>query len=422
MALSLAAVGLAGCSSTKAGGGVAVAAELRAVGVARTTQAGVDVKPLVDGMTAFGHDLYGVAAKDGGNVVISPLSIAAAFSMARAGAGGTTASEIDQVLHFPLTARDSAMNALTRDLATRDTAPPRPTPMASRSAGPPADPIVTVANGLFVQHGLPVGDAFLHTLAAEYGAGVRTVDFKSAAAAEQINAWVRQQTAERISKLFDKLDSSTQLVLANAVYVKADWAVPFGKAPTTDDSFALANGAKVTAPTMHQTEDMGYSHGNGWQAVEIPYAGNTLAMWVIVPTSTATPLGHLLSSAALSSVAGAMHPTFVSLSLPRWSTTSELDLVRPMSALGMRAPFSPAADFSAISPGLYIAQAVHRATITVDEWGTEAAAVTGLGFVASGRAGEPVVVRADHPFAFAIVHKPTGAVLFEGSVADPTKH
>lgn len=40
----------------------------------------------------------------------------------------------------------------------------------------------------------------------------------------------------------------------------------------------------------------------------------------------------------------------------------------------------------------------------------------------SALAGQPTVVRADHPFAFAIVHKPTGAVLFEGSVADPTQH
>lgn len=373
MALSVAAVGLSGCSSTKAGGGVAVAAELRAVGVARTTPAAVDVKPLVEGMTAFGHDLYGVAAKDGGNVVISPLSIAAAFSMARAGAGGTTASEIDQVLHFPATARDSAMNALMRDLATRDNAPPRPAPAAKRSAGPPADPIVTVANGLFVQHGLPVGDAFLHTLAAEYGAGVRTVDFSSAAAAEQINAWVRQQTAERISKLFDSFDPSTKLVLANAVYLKADWAVPFAGHPTTDDAFRLATGRSVSTPTMHQFKRLGYSKGNGWQAVEIPYAGNTLAMWVIVPTSAATPLSELLAPATVGAVAHGLQPTLVDLALPRWSSTCNLELGPSLSALGMHAPFSGAADFSGIVPGLFISQVVHRATITVDEWGTEAA-------------------------------------------------
>jgi serpin B len=82
--------------------------------------------------------------------------------------------------------------------------------------------------------------------------------------------------------------------------------------------------------------------------------------------------------------------------------------------------FTPAADFSGISPGLLIDQAIHRATITVTEWGTEAAAVTGLAAMASAELAPPLTVRADHPFVFSIVHLPTGAPLFVGSVADPT--
>lgn len=93
--------------------------------------------------------------------------------------------------------------------------------------------MVAIANGLFVQNGMPVKDGFLRTLAAQYGAGARLVDFPSGQAADQINTWVRTQTAQRITKLFDRLDPLTRLVLANAVYLKADWQSPFSMNPTT---------------------------------------------------------------------------------------------------------------------------------------------------------------------------------------------
>jgi serine protease inhibitor len=396
-----------------------VPTELRASGVARADPGAVSTTSLVEGMTAFGHDLYAQAASGGGNVVVSPLSIAVALSMARAGANGQTAAEIDTVMHFPPAERDAAMNALTRDLATRDTAPPRPSPSATRAAdSPPADPILTVANSLFVQQGQPIGAPFLHTLATDYGAGVRTVDFASSTATEEINAWARTQTADRIQKLFDTLDASTRLVLANAVYLKADWAVPFVEQSTTDGPFTTAAGKQISVPMMHRGGSLGYLKTAGWQAVSLPYAGGKLAMWVIVPTGT-TPLADLLAPSTLSAIGAGLQPAAVELSLPRWKSTTNLDLGAALTRLGIHAAFSSAADFSGIAQGLFVSQAVHRATITVDEWGTEAAAVTALA-MAAGAMMIQVTVDVDHPFAYAIVHRPTGAVLFEGSVADPT--
>ena len=406
--------------SLQTGGQTSVPPEVRASDTARSNAGSVSTAALVNGIAAFGHDLYAQAAGGGGNVVYSPLSIAVALSMARAGAGGTTASQIDSVMHFPAAERDAAMNALTQALATRDTAPPVASPVASRSAGaPPEDPILTIANGLFVEQGQPIGAPFLQTLAADYGTGVQSVDFRSPSATAQINAWVRTQTAQRIQQLFDSIDPSTLVVLANAVYLKADWAIPFAEDPTSNAPFTKAGGGQIMVPTMHQSGTLGYAAGDGWQAVSIPYAGGTLAMWVIVPTGSAT-LDSLLAPATMSSIAAGLKPTDLALSLPRWKSTTILNLDTALQHLGMTAPFSPTADFSGIYPGLYIGQAVHRATITVDEWGTEAAAVTGLAFPASSRMAPTITVNADHPFAYAIVNVPTGAVVFEGSVADPT--
>jgi serine protease inhibitor len=416
------AAGLAGCASstTKAGTPTTpiTPTEVRATNVARADPGSVSTAALVEGINTFGHDLYAEAAT-GGNVVISPLSIEVAMSMARAGAGGTTAAEIDAAMHFPSTGRDAQMNALTRGLATQDTAPPVTSPAASRDASaPPAAPILTIANALFVQQGQPIGQPFLNTMAADYGSGVRTVDFTSPSAIAQINAWVRTQTANRIQQLFDSLDPDTKLVLANAVYLKADWATPFAEEPTSDATFTTAAGKQITVPTMHQSGLLGYASSDKWQAVALPYAGNTLTMYVIVPTAS-TSLADLLAPTTLTQISAGLRPTPLSLSLPRWKSTTKLNLVPALETLGVHAAFTSAADFSAIASELYIKQAIHRATIDVDEWGTEAAAVTGLAFPASSMMA-PLTVRADHPFAYAIVNPQTGVVVFEGSVADPT--
>ena len=171
---------------------------------------------------------------------------------------------------------------------------------------------------------------------------------------------------------------------------------------------------------MHQTGSAWLlARSDKWQAVALPYAGGTLTMYVIVPT-TSTPLGDLLAPTTLTQISTGLRPTPLSLSLPRWTSTTKLDLVPALSALGIHAAFTPAADFFAIASGLYIEQAVHRATINVDEWGSEAAAVTGLAFPASSMLAPLSPLRADHPFAYAIVNPQTGVVVFEGSVADPT--
>jgi serpin B len=377
---------------------------IRAEGVERAIPApDAPVDAITAGITDFGYRLSQVAGDPTKNWVASPLSIAYAFAMARAGAEGDTAAEIDRVFGFPPARRDEAFNAATRQVASAD-----------RSA------TVLIGNALFTAVGQRVGKPFLSTLAAQYGAGVYTVDFRSRAATRRINEWVRAQTAGRIRTLFDSLDASTRLVLADAVYLRADWAHPFGEeTPTGPAGFTRADGSTVSVPTMRQETDLRYASGDGWQAVELPYAHSDLAMWVMVPSGGRSP-GELLSAPSLASIRTALRPAHVGVELPKWNFGSTIDLIGPLTTLGVRRAFDQdEADFSGIQPGLFVGQAIHRADITVDERGTEAAAVTGLSFAASARIPPPLVVRADHPFAFAIVHRPTGLPMFIGHVASP---
>jgi serine protease inhibitor len=402
----------AGCGG--GGGGVEVDPPLMANVAREVPAAGAPVDATVAGLTRFGYDLYREVAEPGENVVVSPLCVAYAFALARAGARGETAAQLDRVFGFPDGVHD-ALNAMTRQIVTVD-GPPGPRP--SRTPGVVLPPTVSLANGLWVQRGFEVGEPFLRTLAAKHGAGVRPVDFGAGESAKRaIDEWARVQTADRIKEVFEDLPSSTRVVLANAVYLRADWTVPF--ADIGPEPFTRADGTAVSADMMSRTGEARYAAGRSWQAVELPYAGSDLDMWVIVPRGRTAPDG-LLAPDTLDAIAAGLAPTALSLVMPHWDFETRPQLVEALRALGLTDPFTMAADFSGISPGLFIADAVHAANITVDENGTEAAAVAAIAMPDSAAPQPEIEVRADRPFAFAIVHRPTRTPLFIGRVADPT--
>lgn len=363
------------------------------------------------GLARLGHDLLTSAElpRTGGNVVVSSASLGAAFAMARLGARGRTADEIDAVLHFPTSGLGPSYNALTRAWDEAGCGDGRGVPQ------------LDVANAVWAQQGLPFEPGFLDDLARHFGAGVRDVDFTQLAAEEAINRWVREQTHDRIDRLFDGLDRATRMVLANAVYLRAPWAEPFEAEHTHPADFTIGTGDTVRVDTMRRTGEMPYAEAGGWQAVRLAYRGGALSMWVLVPRDAHDPVDLLdpdVLQAARAGEVGAM----VRLTLPRWDFRSDHDLFPALSGLGLMTPFGPEADFGAMSSaGLSIDQVVQRADVTVDEEGTEAAAVTGMAFAVSARVPprDAEIVTADHPFAFAIVHDATTSVLFEGVVGDP---
>ncbi|MGW5362370.1 serpin family protein [Actinopolymorpha pittospori] len=380
------------------------------------------VAPTVAGMTAFGHALLGAAGTPKQNFVASPASIAFAFGMLRAGARGRTAAQIDQALRFPSGGPHVALNALTRSIGTVAEAPPKDS--GSRDAGEaPKPPIVSIANSVFAQQDFEIRDAYLRVLAEQYGAGVQTLDLHAPDAVAVINAWVRQQTADRISKLFERLAPDIVLVLANAIYLRADWRSPFEHSATAEGPFTRTDGSTVKAQLMAREGQHRYATGDGWQAVELPYTGDELAMWVLVPTTDATRAapGGLLAPATVDAALTGGRDERLRIVMPRWDFATTIDLKPVLQRMGMTVPFTAAADLSGIAEHLYVGQAVHRATITVDEFGSEAAAVTGVGVgLVSAPAPPKLVVRADRAFAFAIVHRPTRTPLFVGQVTDPS--
>ena len=385
-----------------------------------------DAGPAARSLGALGGDLYAaLAGESEGNLVFSPASILLALAMVRAGAAGKTAAELDAVLHVDDPgAIHHALNGLTRALAARSG--------TFEVAGEPVEVELSIANAVWGQESLTWQGAFLDVLAREYGAGVRLADFVADAEAARVavNGWVGEETSGRIPELLTPglVNALTRLVLVNAIYLRAPWATPFEPDATRPAPFTLLDGSTVEVPFMRRGDDaMAYARGDGWQAVELPYAGGELAMLVLLPDEGAlVTVERELASGLVDRAASALAPGDVVLSLPKWEVETRVELSRALAALGLITAFTDAADFTGMTldEPLQIGFVVHQANITVDEAGTEAAAATAVGMettAAPDPEPEPILVTVDRPFLYALRDRETGALLFLGRVTSPAK-
>jgi len=370
------------------------------------------VRSLTGGSLAFGVDLYRELAGKQKNFAMSPLSLADALAMTYAGAGGATARQMARTLHFEGTAAWVArgFGALDQELA------------AINQHGVRLD----VADSLWGQRGLAFRRPYLDLLARYFGAGIELVDYESApeAARVAINAWVGRHTHDKITELLARgvIDKVTRLVLANAVYLKADWLVPFDRSHTHDGPFFTSGGRRVTASLMTKTDTLAYARGDGYRAVELPYRGKRLEMVIVMPDrGTLGRFEHGLGERPLDRALARLTPARLELTLPKFTFSSRFALAAALRRLGMKQAFSDQADFSEMTKAvsLKLKEVVHQAYVKVDETGTEAAAATGVIAGPTAVQGPPLKLTIDHPFVFLIRDRLTGAPLFLGRVVDP---
>ena len=286
-----------------------------------------------------------------------------------------------------------------------------------------------VANALWGQESYAWLDEFLQVTQDNYGAGLREVDFvgQTEQARQTINAWVEEQTNDKIRELLPPgiLTPETALVLTNAIYFKGDWASQFDPDATADAPFHTSADETVDAPLMHQEDTFGYAEDENVQILSLPYVGDELSMVVILPKQVdglADAAGQL-SPDALSGMITGLQEREVVVYLPKFTMTSEFGLGEVLQSMGMTDAFAfDNADFSGMNGGrdLFISAVIHKAFVDVNEEGTEAAAATGVVMGVTSVPPPPPVFRADHPFLFVIRHNETGAILFMGRVMDPT--
>jgi serpin B len=363
---------------------------------------------------AFGTDLYRALTADSRQTVFSPMCVAAALQMALCGARGQTAAELASALHESPDAAAGGLHATSA--AVRDVA-------TGGSVAFWAPRIV------WVQSGLPLRPEFTSQLGDATAAAVAQVGFAEApeAARAEINRVIADQTAGKITGLLPAraISDVTRLVLTSAIYLKAAWAERFPEDGTRDAPFYPDGPDRpaLTVPMMRGTAARAYRHGDGYQAVLLPYQGGRLAMAVVLPDGPLTTLHPAIAAGGLRGVLAGTSRYQVTLSLPRFRVEAAFDLVPVLKRLGVTQAFTGQADFSGITEAeqLLINAVAHKAYVDVDEQGTEAAAATAISFrpTAAFRAPPAVTMTVDRPFLFVILHTPTGLPLFVGQVSHP---
>ena len=379
-----------------------------------------DLALLIEGNSAFAFELYQVIRGEEGNLFYSPHSISLALAMTYAGARGETAAQMADTLQFLLEQEKlhPAFNWLDTELAKR----------GEGAEGKDGEGFrLNIVNAIWGQEGYKFLSEFLDVLAENYGAGLRILDFVNETEESRltINKWVSDQTEGRIEDLIPQgaIDALTRLVLTNAIYFNAAWEHPFDKDVTSDGPFYLLDGGQVTVPMMKQTEWFGHVEGEGYQAIELRYDGGELSMVILLPEfGKFEAFEEDLEAQRLGDIIKGLQTTRIALTMPKFEFDSEFSLKDTLAGMGMPIAFTESADFSGMTGNreLLISDVVHKAFVSVDEAGTEAAAATGVIVgLTSVPVDPPVEVTIDRPFIFLIRDIDTGAILFVGRVMNP---
>jgi serpin B len=341
------------------------------------------------------------------NLVFSPASIGHALLMARAAADTPTGDAIDVAFGLPAgLSAHQAWNATDQ--------------MIAATAEAEEEVTITIADRVWPRLDVTPDQSWIDLLTAEHGASTEALDLSGnpAGSREVINQWVGDQTEGLIPELLPEgfIQPDTVLVLTDAIYFKARWQTVFGKYSNVTETFTLLDGSTTSIEFLHELE-LGdpRGQGDGFVGAEIPYVGGELSMLLIVPDpGRFSEIRDSFDQALLDEIDASFTTGPYELFMPMWTSNTQLDLLAWLSEIGA-APGS----YPAITERAFLDAAVHGADITVDEWGTVAAAATGLGFAESGPPEPELTVRADRPFLYLIRHRPTGLVLFAGQVTDP---
>ncbi|XP_047088027.1 serpin-ZX-like [Lolium rigidum] len=362
-----------------------------------------------------------------GNAAFSPLSLHVALSLVAAGAGGATRDQLAAALGAEGPGEAESLHALAK----------RVVQLVVADASVEGGPRVAFANGVFVDTSLPLKPSFKEVAVGKYKAETNSVDFQTKAAevAGEVNSWVEKLTSGLIKEILPKgsVDSSTRLVLGNALYFKGAWTEEFDASKTKEGEFHLLDGSSVQAPFMSSTDEQYISSRDNLKVLKLPYRqGGDLrrfSMYILLPDAH-DGLWNLAERVSSEPEFLEKHiPTekvpVGQFKLPKFKISFGFEASNLLKGLGLHLPFSTEADLSEMVDSeqkLCISSVFHKSFVEVNEEGTEAAAATAVTIMLMSLPLDPPMKMdfvADHPFLFMIREDLTGVVLFIGHVLNP---
>ena len=369
---------------------------------------------LVNVNNQFGLDLYREIysyEKEAQNLMVSPLSVALALAMTYNGAETTTRDAMENCLRLKGLTREEinlAYQSLVNELASLD-----------------PKVLLSIANSIYYRKDFQVEKDFVDLNKKFYNAEVSPLDFASPSAVDVINGWVNTKTKGKIPEILKEITPNQVMFLLNAIYFKGIWAKEFNKKSTADLPFYLLKGGSVTVPMMMRTDTLDYAVHELFSAIRLSYGSGNFNMFVMLPKS-GKEVSDVVSQLNPENWADWMKlfrkTETVEIRMPRFKFAYEIKLNDVLTNMGMGIAFTGGADFRGINRdgGLNIDYVKHKTFVEVNEEGTEAAAVTIVAIEKNMIGPQKIMFTVDRPFFFVITEKSTGAILFMGTVKNPT--
>ncbi|GKV66459.1 MULTISPECIES: serpin family protein [unclassified Sporosarcina] len=348
---------------------------------------------------------------DDGNVFVSPVSLFMAVSMLQNGAEGETRAGIIQAIQ----ANEMSPDELNRANAS----------LLDRIQYLDEDTTVHIANSLWINDNYTLQDDFKSLIHDYYLGSAEEIDVSKRKSAERINQWASDSTNGKIEEIVEpQLPGNLVMYLMNAVYFKADWTYPFSAGATADGNFHLEDGSEATVPFMSLQKTVPYMENDEFQAVSLPYGKGEMTMDIYVPKENSN------IDVFLNSWTSEKHRMWMetfeeqtgTVQLPRFELEYEAVLNSLLSELGMERAFSDQAELGKLTvenKSLFVSEVKQKTFLSVDEDGTEAAAVTSVGVSEASAPAETFKLRADRPFFLTIREQEADIILFAGKIMYP---
>ncbi|XP_069559144.1 alpha-1-antitrypsin homolog [Brachyistius frenatus] len=351
------------------------------------------------------YKILNAKAAPGKNIFYSPLGISTALSMVSTGAHGDTHSQLLSSLGFS-TFNQSQVNEAYKDLFYM---------LGSNQENHQLD----VGNAVALRSGFNPLEKFLRDVRHYYSGEIFKVDQENPEeSVAEINRYIANKTQDKIKDMVKDLDPDMVMVLINYVYFRGQWKNPFSDDMTDMADFHVNDKTKVQVNMMMRTGHYNVYRDadNHTTVVMLPYQGNSSMMIVLPDKGKMRKVEGYINKEYIWHWLKSVSKKYVKLLLPKFDISADALLEDALKEMGVTNAFEDNADFSGVSDKIKLSKVSHKATLSVTELGTEAAASTIMEFMFFSL---PPSVIINRPFLVFILDCPTGNILFMGKINNP---
>ncbi|XP_077289195.1 serine protease inhibitor 42Dd-like isoform X2 [Arctopsyche grandis] len=356
--------------------------------------------PTKEAITQFSLNMFKKVLKSSpqANVVLSPISVSTLLSLVQQASEGNTLTEFDVVLGQSKTSSKKSYRSIMDSIATQN----------GRNS-------ISLANGMFINSGFKLDRTLRDTAKNFFSADIEQIDFKNTQrAAEAINRWVEKQTQGVIQNLVspESIRRDSDCMLTNAFYFKGTWKIKFDPKRTKSMEFHTDPQNAVDVQYMLHNEKylVNEDDAMGAKWLIMPFDGNKYSMVFVLPQKShgLDAMIDRLSTADMLKMMTVGSKYKVAMSIPKFNFTYDTSLVNVLFEMGIREVFTPnsaATLFSTNRRAVTISSVIQKASISIDENGSVAAAGTNIGVntLSLPPPNELFIFRAIEPFLTILV-------------------